>query len=74
MYEQFLAEIPISLKMECEMQTESPYSTSDVRNLAQNLFESTVFDHKGIIGGNNSDTALRSTIKNESFLIPPNSR
>ncbi|XP_073953182.1 uncharacterized protein isoform X4 [Choristoneura fumiferana] len=74
MYEQFLAEIPITLKTKCKMQTQSPCNTSDVRNLAQNLFESTVFDHKGISGGNNSDTALKSTIKNETFLIPPNSR
>lgn len=49
-------------------------NTEQVRILSQELFESTMFDHNGLTGGNNSDEALRCKVKDEYFLIPPRSR
>ncbi|XP_047996528.1 N(6)-adenine-specific methyltransferase METTL4 isoform X2 [Leguminivora glycinivorella] len=67
MYEQFLDKLPPEFKR-------SPLKngSSEVRDLAQKLFEATVFEHKGIIGGNNSDSALICSVKDEQFLIPSN--
>lgn len=48
--------------------------TEEVRVLSQELFESTMFEHIGLNGGNNSDDALRCKVKGEYFFIPPDSR
>ncbi|XP_032519950.2 N(6)-adenine-specific methyltransferase METTL4 [Danaus plexippus] len=48
--------------------------TSSVRNLSQAYFESTIFDHAGVSGGNNSDKPLKCKIKDQYFLIPEQSR
>lgn len=70
MYEQFLIELPTEFKEHTE------YNALDmaVRDLAKKLFESTIFEHTGISGGNNSRTPLKCQIKGENFLIPKNSR
>ncbi|CAB3228965.1 unnamed protein product [Arctia plantaginis] len=48
--------------------------TSAVRNLAQKLFESTVFNFEGLNGGNNSEVPIKCIIAENHFLIPPHSR
>lgn len=48
--------------------------TEEVRILSQELFESTVFDHNGLSGGNNCHEVLRCKVKDEYFFIPPRSR
>lgn len=48
--------------------------TSAVRDLAQKLFESTVFEHEGLNGGNNSEVPIKCVINDKEFLIPPHSR
>lgn len=48
--------------------------TSDVRELSKKYFETTIFDHKGLSGGNNSDIPLKCKVKDEYFLIPKKSK
>ncbi|XP_063366743.1 N(6)-adenine-specific methyltransferase METTL4 [Cydia amplana] len=69
MYEQFLKKVPPKLK-----QSPAKSSSTEVRDLAQKLFEATVFDHQGINGGNNFGSALICTIKDNQYLIPSNCR
>ncbi|XP_063626315.1 N(6)-adenine-specific methyltransferase METTL4 [Cydia splendana] len=69
MYEQFLKELPPKLK-----RSQAKSSSSEVRDLALKLFEATVFEHSGINGGNNSDSAILCSVKDEQFLIPANCR
>lgn len=73
MYQEFLVDIPTELKAKI-LSTKSSSNTSDVRDFARNLFESTVFEHAGLSGGNNSDEPLKCKVKDEYFLIPPKSR
>lgn len=70
MYEQFLNKLPPKLNHFPAAKS----SSSEVRDLAQKLFEATVFEHKGINGGNNSDSALLYSVKDNQYLIPPNCR
>ncbi|XP_063540182.1 N(6)-adenine-specific methyltransferase METTL4 [Cydia strobilella] len=69
MYEQFLSMLPAKLK-----QNRVKSTSSEVRDRAQKLFEATVFEHRGINGGNNSDSAILCTVKDNQFLIPSNCR
>ncbi|XP_013137206.1 PREDICTED: methyltransferase-like protein 2 isoform X2 [Papilio polytes] len=48
--------------------------TTFVRNIAKNYFESTIFDHANISGGNDSNLPIKCKINDEFFLIPQNSR
>lgn len=73
MFEQFLIELPAEFK-EHIRNTYTLTDTSIVRDKAKTLFESTIFEHTGINGGNNSIKPLKCKIKNEDFLIPSNSR
>lgn len=71
-YNQFVSQLPAALIN--LFLTFNTSTTSNVRELCKTLFESTVFDHSGIIGGNNSSESLKCKIKDQLFLIPPQCR
>lgn len=73
MYQDFLLDITTELKTRISKET-TQSDTSEVRELARKLFESTVFDFSGVSGGNTADEALMCEVKGESFLIPAKSR
>lgn len=73
MYESFLTKLPLDIKDNLSYNCYQT-DTKIVRELANRLFETTVFDHSGLNGGNNSNTSIKCQINGESFLIPPNSR
>ncbi|CAK1584331.1 unnamed protein product [Parnassius mnemosyne] len=49
-------------------------STTSVRNIAKDLFETTAFSHNGILGGNDSNFPLKCKVNNDYFLLPRKSR
>lgn len=73
MYNEFLPNIPSDVKQSINSQY-NLLNTSSVRDLSRTYFESTVFNHLGLNGGNNSDVPLQCEVKGEYFLIPDNSR
>lgn len=73
LYQKFVSNIPENLKSEIETKY-NILSTSQVKDLAKNLFETTTFKQERISGGNISDVSLKCTVNNEDFLIPPKSR
>ncbi|KAG7301487.1 hypothetical protein JYU34_014453 [Plutella xylostella] len=62
------------IKRKSPLDTLNISSACEVRDLATNLFESSIFDHTGISGGNNSDHPLKCEIKGNKFLLPQHSR
>ncbi|XP_045777627.1 N(6)-adenine-specific methyltransferase METTL4 isoform X2 [Maniola jurtina] len=73
MYNELIAKLPSEVKVGVSQKYDL-LETSLVRELAQKHFESTIFHHHGLSGGNNSDTPLKCKIKDDCFLIPQNSR
>ncbi|XP_023954455.2 DNA N6-methyl methyltransferase [Bicyclus anynana] len=73
MYNELLTQLPSDVILDVREKYDL-LETSEVRDLAQKYFESTVFDHHGLSGGNNSDAALKCKVKDEYYLIPQNSR
>lgn len=72
-YESFIQKVPLGIK-EALIKKYKLLETSEVRDLSKQLFEATVFDFNNIKGGNNAETSLKCSIKDNNFLIPPNSR
>ncbi|XP_045452314.1 N(6)-adenine-specific methyltransferase METTL4 [Melitaea cinxia] len=68
-----IKEIPSDVKQSINNQY-NLLDTSSVRDLSRTYFESTIFNHLGINGGNNSNVPLQCEVKGEYFLIPNNSR
>ncbi|CAH2089399.1 unnamed protein product [Euphydryas editha] len=73
MYNEILQKIPLGVKLSINDQY-NLLETSFVRDLSRAYFESTVFNHLGLSGGNNSDIPLLCKVEGEYFLIPDNSR
>ncbi|XP_050352898.1 DNA N6-methyl methyltransferase [Nymphalis io] len=73
MYKDLYEKIPIEIKQNISNKYDL-LDTSLVRDLSRKYFECTAFDHKGLSGGNNSDGPLHCKVKDDYFLIPPNSR
>ncbi|XP_030030594.2 N(6)-adenine-specific methyltransferase METTL4 [Manduca sexta] len=73
MYEKFIKDLPEDIKVNIKNKYMS-MDTSNVRDMSKTLFESTIFDHSGLNGGNNSNAPLKCKVKSEYFLIPPRSR
>lgn len=59
--------LPIELKTATNRVTLDSITS---RDLSKKLFDSTVLDHRGISGGNNSEIPLVCQIKGCDFLIP----
>ncbi|PZC83754.1 hypothetical protein B5X24_HaOG206911 [Helicoverpa armigera] len=72
-YESFIQQVPLGVK-EALFKKYKLLETSEVRDLSKQLFEATIFDFKNIKGGNNAETSLKCSIKDNNFLIPTNSR
>ncbi|XP_072942730.1 DNA N6-methyl methyltransferase [Epargyreus clarus] len=73
MYSVLTQELPSEIK--CDIFNKyNLMETSEVRELAAKLFESTIVDLNGMSGGNNSDAPLKCKAKDSYFLIPPKSR
>ncbi|CAH2241994.1 jg9108 [Pararge aegeria aegeria] len=73
MHNELITKLPLEMKLRLSEKYDV-LETSLVRELAQKHFESTIFDHQGLKGGNNSDTPLKCMIKEDNYLIPQNSR
>uniref|UniRef100_A0A2A4K995 Methyltransferase-like protein 4 n=1 Tax=Heliothis virescens TaxID=7102 RepID=A0A2A4K995_HELVI len=72
-YESFIEQVPSEIK-EALIKKYKLLDTSDVRDLSKQLFEATIFDFNNMKGGNNAETSLKCSIKDNNFFIPPNSR
>lgn len=72
MYHEFIKNLPLKTKE--DLNSCNLLETSDVRDLAKKYFESTVFDHNGLSGGNNSELALKCKVKDDYFLFPKYSK
>lgn len=69
-YSTFINQVPEDIKLKfSKMHNLIP--SEEVRDLSQQLFKCTKFDHNGLSGGNNSIDALRCKVKDEYFFIPP---
>lgn len=74
-FTRFMQDLPEDIiKRKSLLDTLNISSACEVRDLATNLFESSIFDHTGISGGNNSDHPLKCEIKGNKFLLPQHSR
>ncbi|XP_047536308.1 N(6)-adenine-specific methyltransferase METTL4 [Vanessa atalanta] len=73
MYNDLYEKIPIQIKQNIRDKY-NLLETSLVRDLSRKYFECTLFDHKGLNGGNNSDGPLCCKVKDDYFLIPPKAR
>ncbi|XP_045537380.1 N(6)-adenine-specific methyltransferase METTL4 [Papilio machaon] len=72
-FEKFLQFISIDV-IEHFKQNYNLVDTSSVRNIAKKYFESTIFEHANISGGNDSNLPVKCKICDDYFLIPQNSR
>lgn len=72
-YNDFIKNVPNTLKENLTKKSQLA-DTKEVRDLAQQFFETTLFNHNGISGGNNSLKPLKCKIGSNEFLIPQNSR
>ncbi|XP_045502291.1 DNA N6-methyl methyltransferase [Colias croceus] len=73
MYSNLVNILPADIKMKLKSKYDL-LETAAVRDLSQQLFQSTAIDYQGMSGGNNSDKPLIRKIKDNDYLIPEKCR